>query len=1081
MTLKFRRTLLGVLVCVGMTSFAGLAKAELTEVYSFTAPDAVSVLMPPVYGPGDAFYGSAFGGGPDGLGTVFRINRDGKLTRLHAFDGDDGANPVSALIVGETGDLYGTTAAGGPQDRGTVYRISTAGEFTKIADFDEANGRVPFGAIAFGPGGAIYGTTAAGGSFDAGTIFRVDPATGTISTLHSFDEVNGKTPYGGLTKVSDTEFFGTTSAGGLADAGTVFSITVSGVYSTIGHLADIVTKTPYSTLALGPDGSVWGMTNDSLVAGIFRVTPERSLTLEHSFTRSLVPSIYGGNLRIGPDGALYGAGWFVEASVPSNSGTIFRFSLEEGYSVVSELPLANSDPTRPVYAGRFPIGIWFGPDELIYGVSSTGGRTGAGAIFRVSAEGVPEEFAVIGYTQGAYPMGDMVKGPDGTLYGRTALGGDDFFGTLFEFSPNGEFKTVRSFVDAGSAPRSPLLVDGNSSLFFTHFSSADREHVVSRVDRDGSVHKIGGQSLDVASFTNAGLAFGADGKFYGAATYGGISGENAAFRMSFGGIFEKLDSFSGSGRPHTQMILGDDGALYGTAEMIRRGTIPEGNAVYRLDAQDQLTELVSFPTADYISGIAQGTDGGLYFISGSDSSLMAWIGKIFPDGRYEQVVSYPDAGRHITNSSSYPFGIPTKPQLTVGPGGIMYGIVDGRETTSPTSSIQARVFALTPWGEMSTVAEFEDPSSFPNKLIIDANGDLVSTTMYGGLNNIGMIFRVAILPYPASVTANAIDGALEISWTSVDRAEAYDVYVSTIQGAPSGDPAASDVQGTSVTIPNLINGDTYHVRVVAKRGNTQSPASQSVSATPLPAAPLAPANLTAQPMDMSVALSWEPSVTASYYDIYMGSASQGIGDTPVVTGVTTPSALIQNLTNGTTYQFVVRAVLSLPILNTALLTSPNSNLVSATPESVLPAVPQSLEVLNGDGVVSLSWLPSARTQSYTILQWIGSPDGPPAIALSDVLDTSVLIEQLENGKTYHFAVQGENAIGNGPRSAIVSAQPSSANVTPGPVDPGGGSDNDSGTSSSGGGAIGLRTLLLMMATISITYVRRRKPRPSGTN
>ena len=73
-------------------------------------------------------YGTTFRGGEIGLGTVFKI--DGKthtLVTLVTFDGTNGEFPVRGLIADKYGSLYGTTDAGGPNDLGTVFRISGAG------------------------------------------------------------------------------------------------------------------------------------------------------------------------------------------------------------------------------------------------------------------------------------------------------------------------------------------------------------------------------------------------------------------------------------------------------------------------------------------------------------------------------------------------------------------------------------------------------------------------------------------------------------------------------------------------------------------------------------------------------------------------------------------------------------------------------------------------------------------------------------------------------------------------------------------------------------------------------------------
>ena len=68
--------------------------------------------------------------------------------------------------------------------------------------------------------GTFYGTTSAGGLFDKGTLFRMD-ATGVVTSLHSFSgSADGARPFG-LVRASDGRFYGMTSEGGAFGFGTV--------------------------------------------------------------------------------------------------------------------------------------------------------------------------------------------------------------------------------------------------------------------------------------------------------------------------------------------------------------------------------------------------------------------------------------------------------------------------------------------------------------------------------------------------------------------------------------------------------------------------------------------------------------------------------------------------------------------------------------------------------------------------------------------------------------------------------------------------------------------------------------------
>jgi uncharacterized repeat protein (TIGR03803 family) len=127
---------------------------------------------------GNTLYGTAYGGGDFGYGTVFAVNTDGTgFTNLHSFTYSfiysDGVNPQAGLILsGNT--LYGTAYGGGSSGQGTVFAVNTDGTgFTNLHSFtyvsDGANPRA--GLIL--SGNTLYGTAYGGGSSGQGTVFSL--------------------------------------------------------------------------------------------------------------------------------------------------------------------------------------------------------------------------------------------------------------------------------------------------------------------------------------------------------------------------------------------------------------------------------------------------------------------------------------------------------------------------------------------------------------------------------------------------------------------------------------------------------------------------------------------------------------------------------------------------------------------------------------------------------------------------------------------------------------------------------------------------------------------------------------------
>ena len=77
-------------------------------------------------------YGTTSGGGGSGHGTVFEIAKTAAgyastPTTLVSFDGANGADPSGTLIADAGGNLFGTTFGGGTHGDGTVFELSGAG------------------------------------------------------------------------------------------------------------------------------------------------------------------------------------------------------------------------------------------------------------------------------------------------------------------------------------------------------------------------------------------------------------------------------------------------------------------------------------------------------------------------------------------------------------------------------------------------------------------------------------------------------------------------------------------------------------------------------------------------------------------------------------------------------------------------------------------------------------------------------------------------------------------------------------------------------------------------------------------
>ena len=188
-----------------------------------TYPSATLLLDPS----GNLYGTTEFGGSGSG-GTVFKVN-PATRTETIVYDfkgGTDGGNPLYAgVVLDASGNLYGTTFGGGAAGAGTVFRIAPDGTKTTLYNFaGGTDGSAPTWGVTLDNAGNLYGTAYNGGTSGYGAVFRVTPS-GTESVAYSFiGSGDGQYPNGGLIRDGNGHLYGVTESGGSKATGTVFQI-----------------------------------------------------------------------------------------------------------------------------------------------------------------------------------------------------------------------------------------------------------------------------------------------------------------------------------------------------------------------------------------------------------------------------------------------------------------------------------------------------------------------------------------------------------------------------------------------------------------------------------------------------------------------------------------------------------------------------------------------------------------------------------------------------------------------------------------------------------------------------------------
>lgn len=381
-------------------------------------------------------------------------------TILHNFTGGlDGSDPTAGLTLIGTGNLFG---GAGPN---ALFRVRQAGQgwvFTPIFEFNGTDGEYPAGRLSVGPDGALYGATSGGGMPQCmgyggcGVIFSLRPAASICASvgcpwnetvLYRFDPVSGFEdgyhPNGGLIFDASGNIYGTTSAGGTFNAGTVFELSSSAgswtetvLYNFGQSQSDGVF--PNGNLVIDHAGNIIGTTVDggdpSCNCGtVFQLTHNGSgwvETILHTFTVQPDGAYPSGGLVSDAAGNLYGGtplggavlGGDEYQLMRTNGGYTFQvlYSFPSDADFVGPMGIPAIDSNGNVYATTWSQG---GPGGNIFKLTPANGSW----IYTDLYDFSPND--------GLNPADGPTLDPSGNLYGTTTSGGTHSDGVIWQLTP----------------------------------------------------------------------------------------------------------------------------------------------------------------------------------------------------------------------------------------------------------------------------------------------------------------------------------------------------------------------------------------------------------------------------------------------------------------------------------------------------------------------------------------------------------------------------------------------------------------------------------------------------------------------
>jgi len=306
--------------------------------------------------------------------------------------------------------------------------------------------------------------------------------------------------------------------------------------------------------------------------------------------------------------------------------------------------------------GNLPLsGVIRDADGNLYGTNYYGGAYGYGTVFKVDKKGKETVlYSFAGGTDGANPVGGLVRDAAGNLYGTTDGGGDPdcgygyTCGTVYKVDKYGNEAVLYRFggLPDGHSADSSLLLDSAGNLYGTTEAGGDNGcnpgygcGTVLKIDTQGRetiLHNFTGTRELDGAFPYAGLVGGADGYLYGTTALGGAptcvlqevpgaadlrsarrqsntGGCGTVFKIDRAGketILHRFSSWAGGASPSFPVILDKDGSIYGTAG----GGSGYNGIVFKLDKRGREKVLYNFSYNEGFpsAGLVRDEKGNLY-------------------------------------------------------------------------------------------------------------------------------------------------------------------------------------------------------------------------------------------------------------------------------------------------------------------------------------------------------------------------------------------------------------------------------------------------------------------------------------
>lgn len=649
-------------------------------------------------------------------------------------------------LKAQTIDLWGMTSEGGTSNLGTVFSIDTDGNHTIKHKFqDEDMGRGSYSnQLCEASNGKLYGLASSGGLNNGGVLFEYDFTDNTYTKKIDFNNETGINPYrSSLIQAANAWLYGTING---YNSSSIFKFDIT---TNAYHKIWFQGYSPRGTLFEASDGNLYGIANklDGYHDVLFRFNLQTEIFTEvHEFIEGeseIYPNTDG--LVESSDGKLYG---LIRNGGVNDCGILYEYNIQSD-------TLIYKSSFEETTTGKRPIGkLILSDHQTLYGLTSFKGLNDKGLVFEFDF--INNLFSVI-HNFEVEDGANFESGNSLVLY-NNKLVGEMLSNGIYEIDLNDNSFSIKHNFDGlmdGRYPEGSLVLASNGDFF--GMTNNGGEYDGGTIFSYNSNTENYSKKIDLHRNINGKKPFGgliqaSNGKVYGLTPHGGYDDSGVLFEYdnTSGEYTKKLNIFlekeGPANRPYGQRPWGtlfeaSNHKLYGTTEDGGSYDMTGRGSILNYDIENDTISIDHFFTNQEgirpLGNLIETEDGKLWGMTNNGGSF------------YQD--DYESPGYGVLFEYDFMTGVYTKKaDLRSNPYGSLLHASNNRlygMTSKGGNNGGGQLFEYNIEEEQySEIYNFNSNTGKNPKgsLIQAANQKLYGLTIYGGDNNLGVIFEYDI-------------------------------------------------------------------------------------------------------------------------------------------------------------------------------------------------------------------------------------------------------------------------------------------------------------------------------------------------